>query len=789
MKTLKRRFFVTFLSICMVAGTIGTFPLQSNASAPPTSSPDYESEGPTPGPSVFQPYLNQKTLDLADSGVDITLTNKDRQECAEQADQWALSWLKNYLILTDEQAEASEEAKAFDKSEGYIDMYWFKDIVVSEDLISAKREDLLKQLGKKDTAGAVLRDAAVMSRLTKELGENASSILAGKVREIENDLLSDRLSAQMNEKLNVQFDFQAEQIPEKEYSKFGIDSQAVRAGELNEPVKIHTVDFGADGQFYDAVLEEYMKGVFSGDIPLVNINDVIRLGDGRDIIDHILFIDAGSLRSSDDSQNCTAGFRGGITTKELKALEKEYEREGKTFDKYDEAKYTVFPGWHCLLEVCDAMSTYRWARYGLPGSKYSETFNLHLNPAVIYRATDPRADLITEAVFDGDGRLISVSKPYAYAEQVEKLVKENRFGIPRETAGYSGEAHLKPGVYRYKVKETTNEGKELNGARLKENFQEVIMDIIVGRYDEVNVAFYENLRKAEMTASLNDTMERGFQKDREKIQGTQIAKLAHAFENGFVRDNEPEPEVPEVEIVKTIEGSEMYELRSLDESFGYEISAKIPEGVKDFQIYDDLDKALEFADPEETTVSIGGEALTGEAKAKALSQTVRKLTVRLDEEMVKAGAGKELSISFRVRLGADADLLAYENLQIPNTAYCKYGNTTGQNYGVALLSIPDELITPGTTEPPDRPEASENPSKEKAGTAAGEEDLIALEEEIPTQLTEGKGEAPASGESKGGKGSASRTGDSGKLILPLIMLIAAATGGAVVFRRKAGHRS
>jgi hypothetical protein len=88
-----------------------------------------------------------------------------------------------------------------------------------------------------------------------------------------------------------------------------------------------------------------------------------------------------------------------------------------------------------------------------------------LNPAVTYLAEYPKSDFVTGATFDKNGRLLTVSKPYAYEEEVIRMCRNGTFGS------------LSEGRYRYKLTEVSKTENLGNGYYLLENKQEFLMDI------------------------------------------------------------------------------------------------------------------------------------------------------------------------------------------------------------------------------------------------------------------------------------------------------------------------
>lgn len=723
------------------------------------------------GYTVIQPFLTEKTLDLTDSEIDIRLTKAEEDQCFSQAKEWTINWLRNIILFTDEAAQTTKEYSDFHKfrtnSLGYdeiydgnfTDMYWFKEVVIPENAASQETRELLGRIKSKSNYAELIGDSALMcdiaplifSGLETDKDKIAKEIIAtlnGKVNEIAQDLISDKLTAQMEEKLKgYSFDFQAEEIAQKDYAKYGIDGSDIKAGKLESPVTIHTADFGAEGQFYDEIMAKGAEDALSLDIDFdtsdgtfsIDVENekekekIVMLLDGRGIIDHNLYINGGILQSSDYSQFSGGMLRGKKGSSDASDYADAYpEIMAQNYDFFRNASY---PGIHALLDVADMMSTYAWARYGIPGRKYSQTFNLHLNPAVTYLAEYPSSDFVTDATFDDNGRLLTVSKPYAYAEEVINLCHDGKFGS------------LPDGRYRYKVTEKSETKTLGDGYYLLENDQEFLMDITKN-----------------VTGDGDDNYKVVFLKD----------KSSDSSKNSeFINT------VTKTYINKTVEGSDKITIKSLDEIFEYEISTEVPKGAAGFEVTDNLEKVLEFAGSESVTVSINGSPLPSTEQKKCLSVSGKKLVVNLDEKLVEKYGGKKMSIAFKARLveGVDKEMLSeYENYTVPNVVEYSVSNLASDLIAAADVEIPEEVL-----------DAYEEASEETTEEAPEEITKEVVTEKTPVENNE---TVDKRNDNKKSKIKSVKTGDSDYhtvYVFAALIILSAATLTGIARRRKRGR--
>ncbi|MBQ9625001.1 MAG: isopeptide-forming domain-containing fimbrial protein, partial [Clostridia bacterium] len=606
------------------------------------------------------PFLNQKTIDLSKSNINIYLTEADKARFKNEADGLALRWLRNIAVLEDEAAWDTTDPsnpiyidsnnKSWFDGEGWVERYWYE-AQMDYSGISDEGKGLVQTLDNCGTVSNLLAssdfdtviDALYTNKrwqsmlffsdddghpkyLTKdELKEKLINVLNGKIEEIAMDKTSDYFVGQLKSNLNLQFSFEISEITAEESAKFkiggtlpwGNGDTIIYAGQLaDNPTTAKTLNFGADNQLYDYIINDYINDILSGRIAYNKNNDPygrVMLKDNRDIIDHMLFIDGGMMIASDDSQTAGGarrGHRGGTT-------QLNYNASVLDFSDYHNA---TWPGVRSLMELHSNLNDYGWARYNIPGTNYAEWFNLFLNPAVTYMAAHPSEDLITEAEFDSNGRLTAISKPVLYPEDVGKLYKQNAFNFNQGN-----------GIYRFKLTEKNDFVKDLGeGYTFDENTQEYILDINYSSWTSqatneeiisIDCAVWETAETAE----------------------TELAKMQS--NNGYAslgkviftnRVNPPE----EIEVVKLVNGNHDIELETMEDIFEYEITTSIPRKCTVFILEDDMPEALEFANPNGISIKVDGVELSDAEKAQMLTVDGNRFVFSPDEVWLEANAEK-----------------------------------------------------------------------------------------------------------------------------------------------------
>lgn len=233
-------------------------------------------------------------------------------------------------------------------------------------------------------------------------------------------------------------------------------------------------------------------------------------------------------------------------------------------------------------------------------------------------------------------------------------------------------------------------------------------------------------------------------------------------------------EIPKIN--KTVNGGAKADLKAKDEEFSYDIFMTVPRNADELIITDDLVDVLEFIKTEETAVSIDGEPLSVDEQKQVLTQEDKNLTLKLNQEQIKAYAGKEIRVTFSVKIAEDADLTPYAQTGIPNEAKYNLDNTPGSSTGLALLGVPD-----------DDPEITEETEIEQNETTEDSEIRPKETAEDQTEETAGQSGATVSSSDAGGgsSGSGSRTGDSAGILATMILFVTAfMIGAAAVIRRR-----
>lgn len=622
-------------------------------------------------------FRAQKTIDLTNSSIDITLTQGEKNQIDAEADQSTLAWMYKVIAMENDNRDVPPQPNYWDyngdrekylndynawtkevswvKAYGLHERYWYDSVDISGLQLDQDAKNIVDKVKSYGDLSSFL--ALSDSEIGSLLGDNVKifaddvselrKVLQYKKVEIKNDKQSDVLVSKIASKLPVTVDFSVETIGEDEAEKYGIDGSDIKAGSLQggaSAVPLSTVNFGSQDQFYDEVLNKEIRAyVESNDTTGMPSGDVI--SDGKEILTHLILIDGAELVSSDDSQT-----GGGI--------------------KRGDPDY---PGMNYLLEFGDPLEVYTWARYGMPGGGgYVGTFDLALNPAVTYSVHDIKEDLITDIQFDDSGKVQSVSKSLATEKEWTDFLA-NKLG---NNTGAK--------TYRYKIVETSVAPNELGSDRFYKNTETKILDV---NWNGTAVVVRDDPK---------DT-----------------GDLSHATFTNY-------PDKPTV-VEKTIEGGSDLKLETLDQAFTYRISTNLPKGASTFVIEDNLEKVLEFADPSKTTVKIGGKDVTAEEKEAMLSQSAGTLKVELDRELIEKYGGQTIAVEFSCKLKDGADLSSYEDRKVPN---------------VANVIIDNEFTTKSETEPtvtpPNDAPPSETPPVETEKTKApGKVSRVNTGDEMP----------------------------------------------------------
>ena len=230
-------------------------------------------------------------------------------------------------------------------------------------------------------------------------------------------------------------------------------------------------------------------------------------GDSLALFNHALLHEWGRMYSSDHVQTA----RVGVLSRCQYASDEEYE-EALALLSGGRASWpgdpeTQIVGWRCFHETGDIES--EMSPCGFLGSyedgcqnllefpdfrdgtmKYSESFDLHANPAITYTLAAITRPIAIAKHYDADGNIASIEKPLIPSAEAYKVLWEHRNG------GYMDEQNT---IYRYKLVEKAPEGMELDPARTSP-----IIDVVPDSYDgsiyifadkESADAFYNNRAK------------------------------------------------------------------------------------------------------------------------------------------------------------------------------------------------------------------------------------------------------------------------------------------------------
>ena len=332
---------------------------------------------------------------------------------------------------------------------------------------------------------------------SKDFYNEIDKIIELKTQEMYNNKINTLFVKKLGKQLDVKFSFALEELSAtgSENNKFGVDGKEVKRGKLlsgKSQMPFSEVDFAADDHIYDEILNEDMNNILSGEEDNPKNNR-----DGRDVFTHSLIFDLGQLRSSDDSQYA-------YSENMERSLEDGWE------------------GWHFLLEVGDSLTTYDvfW-----PLWSYVQTFNLHLNPAVMYTVDNVRADVITDAVFDDSGKLTSISKSILPVDR--ELSREIDYFAPVKRSAPEYIDMSEDGRYRFKLVESKIDPVKLpNGAEFKDNNEEKIVDIVISNGKVESVEAYETVADYVKCRDLAKAADNTYDKNMHK-------KLTNAILNGM----------------------------------------------------------------------------------------------------------------------------------------------------------------------------------------------------------------------------------------------------------------
>lgn len=145
------------------------------------------------------------------------------------------------------------------------------------------------------------------------------------------------------------------------------------------------------------------------------------------------------------------------------------------------------------------------------------------------------------------------------------------------------------------------------------------------------------------------------------------------------------PNIP----VKTVDGKKHKDLEKFDQIFTYDVKVIVPKDAKDFVLTDKLVNELEFVKNGKVDINIDG------LKADIKGQTI---TVKMNEEQLKANEGKELILTFEAAIKHGADLSKYKDGKVPNKAQYKIDNNPVVETNVATISLPTVVKTINDTD-------------------------------------------------------------------------------------------
>lgn len=358
------------------------------------------------GQDVRSAYTQLASFSLRGSGVEVSLSSEKRATLRTQADMSALSWLVKMLTIecseSQDAASAQQLGVAVDAPtdeelvEALAREDWYDTLEVRNLPVSTEAREFLLELRTYGAATLLLNasegEQLALLRTAASLGlygnpdpnqddlENVKRIISGKIEEIYNARFAAVLAEELSGAFAVSVPFVVQALPDDGSldKRFGVDGATVMRGTLPEgPIELSRVEFGAPGQFFDAVAQEGMKAYLAGEAAASNVLD-----DGRSLADHLAVVDGSAV----------------VPAPEDGALQ-------------------------------------RWARFGIPASYYASL--PLLENGALRTVEAPSADLIVAAAFDKHGKLLSLSKPIATRANYDALLAHPAFeGLPDGTYRY-----------------------------------------------------------------------------------------------------------------------------------------------------------------------------------------------------------------------------------------------------------------------------------------------------------------------------------------------------------------
>lgn len=191
----------------------------------------------------------------------------------------------------------------------------------------------------------------------------------------------------------------------------------------------------------------------------------------------------------------------------------------------------------------------------------------------------------------------------------------------------------------------------------------------------------------------------------------------------------PPPTTPP--ITKTVNGAEHAQLNDKTEEFEYVVKTKVPRNITEFKVTDRLEPVLEVKG--NVTATLDGKAIAADQIKVEADGDRQVVTVALTQEEVLKSAEKEVVVTFKAAIKADADLSSYTTAEdgterVPNKA----------SYGVNIPNVPDvDSNTVTVTPPPTKPDLKKtvNDAESYQLKADGEEFTYKLDTEMPRNIT------------------------------------------------------